>query len=398
MALLLLCIASGLAGTQNNYANFNMTFIWVICVIVVPYAVAILGDFYAVINPWKALIELIEFVMGGTFTGVITLPDGFRYCPALGLYMGFVYLELFSETTPYTTSMALMCYAACNITGASLLGKDKWFSHGEFFGVMLRLIGALAPFEWKTGAYQRGTDVQVCARSPMDSLGSARGDDMSLVLFILFMLSSTGFDGIHGTAPWVTFFWENIDPVVVGFLDLTGRKQLLFSAQMYLGWQRAMLFLSPFFYLAVLMGTVTLVARISHPSPGVWEAALRLAPSLVPIALAYHVAHYFTLAFSQAGQIMKLASDPLGIGWNIFGTATKDVAPVMFDLGAIWHAQVAFILIGHIAGIYFAHVDTMRSAPCRARAVFAQLPVLALMVLFTTVGLWILSLPLAGGR
>ena len=49
----------------------------------------------------------------------------------------------------------------------------------------------------------------------------------------------------------------------------------------------------------------------------------RFAHSLVPIALAYLVAHYFSLFAFQGQAIASLASDPLGDGSDLLGTATR---------------------------------------------------------------------------
>jgi hypothetical protein len=128
------------------------------------------------------------------------------------------------------------------------------------------------------------------------------------------------------------------------------------------------------------------------------ELALRFAYSLVPIAFVYNVTHYYTLIVSQGLSIVRLVSDPLGRGWNLFGTADWLRDPVILDAGMVWHTQVWLILFGHIVSVYLAHVEALRVFPTSRRAVLSQLPMLVLMVLFTTVGLWILSLPIAGGQ
>lgn len=121
----------------------------------------------------------------------------------------------------------------------------------------------------------------------------------------------------------------------------------------------------------------------------------RFALSLIPVAFVYHVAHYFTLIFSQGAQLVRIVSDPFGWGWNLFGTANVDPAPLMLDTGIIWHLQVSFILIGHVLGVYWAHVDALAVFGTRKAALVSQLPMLFLMLFLTTFGLWILSLPIA---
>jgi hypothetical protein len=97
-------------------------------------------------------------------------------------------------------------------------------------------------------------------------------------------------------------------------------------------------------------------------------------------------------------QIVRIASDPFGFQWNLFGTATLPSDPIILAAGTVWHTQVALILIGHILGVYVSHVEALRVFRGTRRAIVSQLPMLMLMILFTTAGLWILSLPIAGGQ
>ena len=96
IVLLMLCIVTGFLGTQNLYANFNMTFFWIVFVLGVPYLTAVIGDFYAAVNPWKAIVEAVESSTGRAFVGVVGNPERFGYYPALLLYMLFIWIELFA--------------------------------------------------------------------------------------------------------------------------------------------------------------------------------------------------------------------------------------------------------------------------------------------------------------
>jgi hypothetical protein len=65
-------------------------------------------------------------------------------------------------------------------------------------------------------------------------------------------------------------------------------------------------------------------------------------------------------------------------------------------MGFIWNSQVWLILIGHVASVYLAHAEALRSFPNQRQASISQIPMLLLMVVFTGVGLWILAQPLQG--
>lgn len=163
-------------------------------------------------------------------------------------------------------------------------------------------------------------------------------------------------------------------------------------------WQWCALVVSPFLYFAALFGAVWVAHRITGAAQSARSLALRFAASLVPIAFVHHVTHYYTLLLAQGPQIVRLVSDPFGWGWNLLGTSGLVIEPFVVEVDTIWHTQVALILLGHIASVNLAHVEALRSFSTPRRAALSQLPllvlVLVLMVVFTTMRLWILSLPL----
>ena len=390
VALLALCVATGLAGTRNVYANFNMTFFWLVFALGFLYATALIGDVYALVNPWCALCDAFVEATGHR-TSLARYPQRLGYWPALALYAAFIWFELFGESQPFSLAIALLVYTAVNCAGAAAFGRKAWFRYGEFFSVMFRLVGLMAPVEYvceDDGGYT------VTARKPLLGLLEHRVEHVSLVLFVLFMLSSTAFDGLHETLPWVTIFWKNIYPV----LTRGSTQPYTATVDYYYHWQWAMLLLSPFVYLAVYVASIAASKMAAGSRHAIRGLALAFTLSLVPIAFVYNITHYFTLLVSQGLQIVRIASDPFGFHWNLFGTATLSSDPLILDAGTVWHTQVALILVGHILGVYVAHVEALHVFRGTKRAVVSQLPMLMLMIVFTTIGLWILSLPIAGGQ
>ncbi len=112
--------------------------------------------------------------------------------------------------------------------------------------------------------------------------------------------------------------------------------------------------------------------------------------SLVPIALVYAVAHYFTLLLVQGQYGLRFASDPFGYGWNLFGTAdfSPNIAPL--SPNTVWYLQVGSLVAGHVAGLAVAHDRAVTLLPERD-ALRSQYALLALMVVYTVGGLWLLS-------
>ena len=150
--------------------------------------------------------------------------------------------------------------------------------------------------------------------------------------------------------------------------------------------------------LAVAIGFVYLLYRLA--AAGVQGAAGGIkgraaagafVHSLVPIALAYVAAHYLTLLAFQGQALAYLVSDPLGSGADIFGTAKRFIDYRLIGANAIWYAQVAFVVIGHVAGLTLAHDRALVLYGQTREATRSQLPMLAVMVAFTTLALWLLS-------
>lgn len=388
---LLLCLATGYFGTRDPYRNFNMTFFWIMFVLGFAYLSALIGDFYALINPWRTLASMIGRIWGGFARGRRAYPPRLAYWPALVLYMAFIWIELFAFTRPLSLAQWLSGYTALNLFGVWLFGAAAWFRYCEFFSVFLRLIAQMAPLDVAPG---RGLRL----RAPFAGLLETRAEHGSLLVFVLFMLSSTAFDGLRATVPWFRLFWGDATGLLTQWL---GQPPLYAFVQLrpyYLAYESIWLLASPFLYLGVYLLCIALAKGLGRGRHSIRELALAFAFSLLPIALVYNVTHYYTLILTQGVKIVSLLSDPFGRGWNLFGTAGLFRAPILPDLGTVWHTQVGLILFGHVVSVWIAHLEALRLFPERRRALLSQLPMLVLMVAFTTAGLWILAQPIQQGR
>jgi hypothetical protein len=313
------------------------------------------------------------------------------------LLSAFIWIELFGRTMPKSLSLILLAYTAVNLLFAWLFGKKAWFTYGEFFSVFFRLIGMMAPLEYRCPD-ETGGRPQILARAPFVGLTAKPATHYSLILFVLFMLSSTAYDGIHETVPWVNIFWKHIYPVLAKTIAVDNPRQYLVLVDYFYYWQWLMMLLSAFIYLAIYLFFIWLTKLITRSPLTVRELALRFALSLVPIAFVYNVTHYFTLLIAQGPYVINHISDPFGYGWNLFGTRRWYEQPTMLDAGVVWHTQVGLILFGHIVSVYLAHIEALKVFKTTKQAALSQLPLLLLMVLLTTIGLWILSLPIAAGQ
>jgi hypothetical protein len=153
-------------------------------------------------------------------------------------------------------------------------------------------------------------------------------------------------------------------------------------------------------FLLLCFGVVALVymlgvrgMRTVPGAPSLSQLRTGFAHTLIPIALAYLVAHYFSLfVFQEQAQFTYLLSDPLGTGTtDLFGTASSGVDYTILSANAIWYVQVAALLVGHVIGLMLAHDRALVYWPDYRKATASQYWMLAVMVAFTCFGLYLLS-------
>jgi hypothetical protein len=395
VALLVLCIVTGLFGSRDPYRNFSMTFFWIVFLLAFAYLTALVGNLYAAISPWRVIVAALGRRWRSFARGRVPYPAWLGDWPALGFYMALIAYELFGRSTPFSLGSALLGYTVLNLAGAWLVGAAAWFEHCEFFGLFLRLLAKMAPLDYRPAAAPGGRG-SLRWRLPFAGLLEDRPESLSRVAFLLFMLSSTAFDGLRATQSWVFLFWKS-----ALLEDWLGRPPFMaynLLRPWYAGFEVAGLIASPFVYLGIYLSFVGLARAVARSARPLRELALDFAYTLLPIALVYNVTHYFTLLLGQGLKIFSLASDPFGWGWNLFGTATSFRATILPEMGAVWHTQVGLILLGHIVSVVLAHVVALRVFPTQRQAVLSQVPMLGLMVVFTVAGLWILAQPLTAVR
>jgi hypothetical protein len=127
---------------------------------------------------------------------------------------------------------------------------------------------------------------------------------------------------------------------------------------------------------------------------GAADLGRRFVFSLLPISIAYHIAHYFSYLFNGGQLIIPLLSDPFGFGWDLWGTATY--RPRIDLVGPLlqWYVAVGAIVVGHVIAIYIAHITSLSTFGKRREALRTQIPIVVLMVCYTMLSLWILSQPI----
>ena len=376
VALLVLTLATALFGTTLELLNFAPTFVYVIFWLGLPLLSVLLGDVWRVLSPWRAIADATVWAIertGRTASPVLDSTWRYgRYPAALALF-AFVALELAHPRPAYprTLGVAIALYSYWALAGMAVFGRDAWTRGGEGFAVAFSLLSRIAPFAVRDGA--------IVARWPFVGLAGAERVPGTLV-FIAVLLGSTSFDGFSRTTTWQNLLGDvraNVADQSQWVVDLATTFVSVVG-------------------LAIFVGVVVLTYLVAVSSARLLVHAPRsLAPEfvlpLVPIAFAYLVAHYFSLFVIQGQFIFTLVSDPFGRGRDIFGTV--DFAPNLAIVSpeTVWYVQAAALVVGHVAGLAIAHDRAVSLFESRHDALRSQYPMLALMVLYTVGGLWLLS-------
>ncbi len=388
---LALTMLGGIVGTSDPMLNISMPLFWVAFLLGLTYLTAIIGNIYEFTNPWSTLVDGAERLGLDLSRSRIRYPHALGYLPAFTFYVGLVWIELFTFPRPYLLSLLLILYTAATFSAVLLFGKHTWFEYGELFSVFFRMVGTLAPVAY-VGASE-GRPARIYLRLPFVSAFHDRPTHVTLVLFVMFMLSSTTYDALHETFFWVSMYWQRLLPALE---PLWGGDMIQAQSALttwYVVYQRVGLVASPFFYLLLYLFVLACAKLVSKTTVPLATLAAQFALSLLPIALVYHATHYYTILVAEMPRLPGLASDPFGLGWQLFAAAPRTPGPL--NMGVIWHTQVLLMLGGHVVAVYLAHVVALRVFPSHRQGVVSQLPMLALMVAYTCLGLWVLSLPLA---
>ncbi|WP_206051059.1 hypothetical protein [Nocardioides speluncae] len=313
----------------------------------------LLGPVWRLLNPLRTVHALACRALRRSPRQGRPLPARLGYWPAaLGLF-AFTWLELAAPEPSARSSLLafLTAYAVAQLAAAAVYGS-AWFERGDAFEAYSALLGHLSPLG------RRPADGRLVLRSPLNSLDAVPSAP-GLAAAVCVLLGSTAYDGLSRSPGWIeTLETSTLGRTGAGTLGLTAA--CLVVAGLY----------------ASCAGLSQVIAGRTSRAPGPVTA---FAHSLLPIAVGYLVAHYFSLFTLEAPRIVAIA---LG--------ADNPAAPALL-LGASGTAtlQVGAIVLGHVLGVVAAHDRSVRLFPA-ARAVPAQVPLLALMVVYTTGGLAIL--------
>ena len=433
--LLLLVLATSLFGSDNPLANLSPTFVWIIWWVGMGYIAALFGNLWMLINPWKALYEWTEWLLkraGAGMSAPRPYPAGWDSMPALIAFLAFVWLENVypGSIIPRYLGIIIIAYSVYTLGGMLLYGKHVWLRYGDPFTVLFGIFARFSPTEVRVvggnceeceldcapdnendgcvdcyACYERAVVSRQQKNSfPLDGGRSGWGCasvtaqfnirpwaaglvsvgrvSWQTCAFVVLALAAVTFDGLQETTNWLsvqTVGLRLLGPGGVSVIDTLG---VVLIPLLFLG-----------IYLLFCLG----IRALSREQASLSEVARAYVFSLVPIALAYNMAHFLSLLLVQGQLIIPLASDPFGFGWNTFGSAGYRIDPTVISTKFAWIVSVGAIVIGHIVSVYIAHTIAIRRAPNHALALRGQYPMLALMVFYTAVSLWIIAQPIVAG-
>ncbi|MGH2834010.1 MAG: fenitrothion hydrolase [Solirubrobacteraceae bacterium] len=379
LALFALVIYSGFAGAQEANANFSVTFIYVVFWVGLPLLSALFGDIFRVLSPWRSCARVLHW------TGRQIAPKAFaeplaRYPQQLGMWpavvglVGFGWLELvyLYRDVPCTLAALSAGYFLLMVAGMTVFGVEEWGSHADGFAAYFNIISRLSPIEYRQGV--------VYLRRPLSGITGLQIQPGTIAL-ICTIIGTTTFDGLSNGGYWK----ELAASLVTGLADLGCHQVLAVELVFTFGLLSCIALVAGIYRLGV-MGLRTVSTRYSTRN-----LASGFAHTLVPIGFAYVLAHYFSFIIWQGQAMGYLISDPLGNGANLLGTAGSQINYKIISYAAIWYVQVAALLLGHVGGLVLAHDKALTIYRNVEEAVRSQYWMLAVMVAFTSFGLWLLS-------
>ncbi|MDQ3898000.1 MAG: hypothetical protein M3326_12310 [Actinomycetota bacterium] len=353
MGLFVLLVVAAAFGDPETVKNIAPVFVYVVFWVGMILVCALVGDLWRVVNPFDTLAAVV-----GSRS-----PAPYRWgrWPAVAALTGFVWMELVypDRAKPRTLAVAIVVYTVVVLLATVRWGRG-WVRQGEGFTVFFGVLAHMAPV-------YADDEGRIRLRPPLAGLVDLRPDAATQAVVIV-ALGSTSFDGLSRTRFWIDLT-RNLSTIEVGLLSTVG-----------LVWAVSVVTLA-------FVGAMRVTGRLHrrrHP-----ELTAAFIHSLVPIAFAYALAHYFSLLVFEGQSALALASDPLGRGWNLFGTAGHAVDFTALSTRTIAYVQAGGIVAGHVAGVVVAHDRALAVFPGR-QATRSQYPLLAAMVVFTVGGLALL--------
>ncbi|MDV3220049.1 hypothetical protein [Intrasporangium sp.] len=357
----LVALLAGPDSARNPVPHVIYVWLWV----GLAFASMVFGPIWRVINPLRQLhTGLLRLARVSPDLAVLPYRAGW-WPAAAGLGL-FTWVELVASDNTSLPFLRLLVvgYLVVSVLGAGLFGR-AWFERADPFEAWSRLLGSLSPLG-------RRDDGQWVLRTPLHGVNELRGE-RGLVATVSVMLGSTAYDGFSANLSWATFVQTSTVPASV-----------LKTATLIA-------------FFGAVAGTLWIAAAVSTTlsGRGIRDSVAfvsDIAPSLIPIAGGYVIAHYWSLFVYQAPVGLALLSDPLGTGADLLGTAGITPGDALVQATLVATIQAVSIVTGHLLGVLAVHERAVTVLDRRS-AVVGQVPLMVVMLGYTFAGLTILFEP-----
>ena len=369
LAFFLFGIYCGIAGPRDPLSNLLPLGFWTVWWIGLVTLAGLFGNLWAWINPWTGLYHLI-----GPVRPVFQVREGLGDGLNVLVLMGFACFLLadVAPADPARLAIVLSAYWLVTMAGLVLVGP-AWLRHAELGHAIFSTYARLSALRLARPAGLGGPGWQAAEISPRRAAG----------LFTLTLLAIGSFDGLNET-----FWW--LATIGVNPLEFPGRSAVV--SETIIGLIAFTIGLMATFAFTVRLGLNLARADVSFSSAFNW-----LGQSLLPIALAYHLAHYLTTFLVTIQYTLAALSDPFATGADWLGIQPYYVTTGFFNqidsVRLIWISQAGIVVVGHVWSVLLGHRIAQRLIPAPGQAAMATLPLSILMIAYTFLGLWLLATP-----
>ncbi|MGH2735553.1 MAG: hypothetical protein ACRDKZ_08235 [Actinomycetota bacterium] len=360
--LLALTVLSGAFTAEQGISLAPLLF-WVGLIVGSLVLQAVVEGAWARSDPW---IVMVRAVRSDDASGAgRELP---WWVGPAGIYLLFWFELVFpGGFDAFWIVVALLIYSLFVLTLRPQTNDERW-AEADPLHILFGFAGRCAPFRVDDdGLYYRGALRGLDEPGPMPR---------ALYWSVFVLLASTTLDNVRETVGWSE---------LRGSVGLASAPDMLIDSIALAAF--TLLFLAPF------LATVWLAQRFVSSGLDFHGTARRFGWSLIPIGVAYVLAHNAPLVLTSIPLVLRGLSDPLGRGWNLLGTgnALQGFFP---SPALVWFLEIALIVGGHILGVLAAHRTAVRLGRSHTEAVKSQYALTVLMSLFTITTLWLLSQPL----
>lgn len=374
-ALLLVALVwVGFYGSHDPLANPLPVFFWTIWWIGFIALQGLLGDLWRWLNPWTGPVSILQKTLN--IRPFLRFPTGVGHSVAILTFMSFAAFLLADPAPADPERLARVVGAYWLFTLLAILAfGPRWLRRAEGLSVVLRAYARMGVFGRKGNRFAVGI--------PGWQALNLRAPTIGIAVLMLLMLGSGSFDGLNET-----FWWLGL--IGVNPLEFPGRSAVI--TQNLTGLVLANIWLISAYAMAIWLG----LALIKSTVP-LSRGFCLFAPSILPIALGYHIAHYFPSFLVDSQYALSVVTDPMGTGADFLQLGTYYVTTGFFNsqdsVRLIWLTQAAAVVGGHILAVMLAHAIALRHFGTTRHAVLSQVPLALFMVLYTLFGLWLLASP-----